>query len=146
MTKFYHYLECGLDNIYLHNGYTLRADGTLFVQNIHGLHKAIAEALAYKPNRLKGKEIRFIRHYMDLSQRTLGELLCVDYQTVLRWETNKNPITSSADRLLRLNLISYLDPKSRLNAAIQQLSDLDNNREPIKIEMSHDKKNWEKAA
>jgi DNA-binding transcriptional regulator YiaG len=145
MKKPYHYTECGLDNIYLNNGYTLEKDGSLFVQDIHGLHRCIGERLVFQGRKLKGKEVRFARHYMDLSQKSFGELLGVDYQTVLRWESSKNVITKTADRLLKVIFNDYLNPESRLRSVIETISDLDNDRHDRKIEFSHTRE-WKQAA
>jgi DNA-binding transcriptional regulator YiaG len=144
--KMYHYTESGLDNIYLVNGFTLDKDGTLFIEDIHGLHKFIAESLVYLARKLKGREIRYIRHYLDLSQKVFGEMLGVDYQTVHRWETGKSRITKMADRFIRVILQEYLDPESKARDVIDRLSDLDNDRgKDTKLELSHKRDKWKEA-
>jgi DNA-binding transcriptional regulator YiaG len=145
MKKFYHYTECGLDNVYLANGFSVRKDGALFIEDIHGLHRFIGEKIVFQPRRLKGREVRFIRHYMDLSQKAFGEMLGVDYQTVLRWETGKNVIPNTADRFLRVIFHEYLDPESRARAVVETLSDLDNDRHDGKLELLH-RKEWKEVA
>lgn len=142
----YHYTECGLDNVYLVNGYKIDGDGNLFIEDIGGLHKSIACKLLYLGRKFKGKEIRYIRHYLDLSQKTLGKLLGVDYQSVLRWETSKSKITNTADKLLRVYLSDYLDEGSRARELIDRLSDLDNDRGEALFEMAHKKTGWKHAA
>lgn len=144
--KMYHYTDCGLDNVYLENGYTIAKDGSLFIEDIHGLHHFIARRIVLQGRKLKGKEIRFIRHFMDLSQKTMGEILGVDYQTVHRWETSKNVIPKTADRFLKVIFHEYLDPDSRARSVMEMISDLDNNRGDRKIELSHKKDKWREAA
>ena len=77
--KAYHYTECGLDNIYLVNGVkitkTKSGDEEIFIHDIHGLHKAIGMILVSKRGFLSGKEIKFIRSTLDLSQTTLAKIL-----------------------------------------------------------------------
>jgi putative transcriptional regulator len=145
MKKMYHYTECGLDNIYLSNGFTVDKEGILSIQDIHGLHRAIGHNLVYKVRRLKGKEIRFIRHYMDLSQKGFGELLRVDYQTVLRWEANRNVIPQTAERLLKILFAQFLDPDSKAKELIDMISNLDNGRDDNRIEFFR-RKEWKEAA
>lgn len=143
--KPYHYTESGLDNVYLVNGYDLDKDGTLFIEDIHGLHKFIAETLVYLPRKLKGKEIRYIRHYLDLSQKVFGDMIGVDYQTVLRWETGKNKIAKTADKFIRIILEDYINPNSRARDVIDRLSDIDNDRKEIRLELSHKRDRWKEV-
>lgn len=134
--KPYHYVESGLDNVFLDNGYRIDKDGVLFVEDIHGLHKAIGETLVFLNRKLKGKEIRFIRHYLDLSQKAFGHMLGVDYQSVLRWESGKTKITKTAERLLRGVFYEYLNANKRAVDIIDMLSDLDNGRESKDLTLS----------
>ncbi len=47
----YHYTECGLNNIYLINGFKINKlqDGNeeIFIQDLHGLHKAIGNSFLF---------------------------------------------------------------------------------------------------
>lgn len=142
----YQYKESGLDNVFLENGYRIEEDGSIFIEDINGLHTAIAEKLVFAPRKLKGREIRYIRHYLDLSQKTLGEILGVDYQTVLRWETSKNKITNTAERFLRGLLYEVVNKNARFIEVMDTLSDLDNDREPQQIDFSHEETGWKQAA
>jgi len=144
--KFYHYTECGLDDVFLLNGYSIDSDGVLFIKNIQGLHKAIAERLIFVPRKLKNKEVRFIRHYLDVSQKVFGEMLGVDYQSILRWETGKTKITKTAERFLRSIFYEYVNGNVRAVDIIDRLSDLDNNRQDTRIEFLHKLDKWETAA
>lgn len=110
----YHYTECGLNNIYLLNGYEItknNSDEEIFIHDIHGLHKAIGMALVCKQGLLIGDEIKFIRTTLDLSQSALAKLLGCTYQTILLWEKNKFAIPKTADRLLRVIFFGYLNPE-----------------------------------
>jgi len=127
----YHYTECGLDNIYLLNGYEeiKHSDGTeaIYIQDIHDLHNAIALFILTKSGSLSGEEIKFIRHSMDLSQKRLAKLLGVDYQTVLRWEKNRIPIQKTADHLLKALFLAYINKEESkaIYEKINEISDLD---------------------
>jgi DNA-binding transcriptional regulator YiaG len=143
--KPYHYTECGLDNVWLENGFTINGD-ELFIQDIHGLHRSIANHLLRLPRKLKGREIRFIRHYLDLSQKCLGDVLGSDYQSIMRWESNKNKITNSADKLLRVYLSEYLDVNSNAKELLDHLANLDNQRDEFTMEFRRKKNEWKDAA
>jgi putative transcriptional regulator len=129
--KRYHYTECGLDNIYLVNGFkitkTKNGDEEIFIHDIHGLHKAIGMILVCKPGLLNGKEIKFIRYTLDLSQTTLAKILGCSYQTILLWEKNKGIISKTADHLLRAIFFSYLDINSgkSIYEIINEIADFD---------------------
>ena len=88
MNEPYQYAECGLDNVYLANGFEL-ADGRLRIHDIEGLHRAIGRWLVSTMRNLSGNEIRFLRHELEMSQATLDLLLGVTEQTVLRWERRR---------------------------------------------------------
>jgi DNA-binding transcriptional regulator YiaG len=130
--KYYHYTECGLDNIYLVNGYEItkcKDDEEIYIHDIHGLHRAIGKLLVFKHGLLSGNEIKFIRTTLDLSQKSLGELLGLDYQSILGWEKNKTPISRTADRLLKIIFYSYIrkDKDSSVYDKINEISKLEAN-------------------
>lgn len=152
----YHYTECGLDNIYLVNGYKITkskdGDEEIFIHDIHGLHKAIGKILVFKQGLLTGNEIKFIRTTLDLSQSTLGQLLGLDYQSILGWEKNKTPISKTADRLLRVVFFSYLSKGKYCSIydKINEIADLDaknvETREINKIKFKEVGTVWKLAA
>lgn len=85
----YPYLESGLPNIHLANRYEWHDTSygrAIAIHEAEALHLAIARTLVEHKPWLTGREVRFIRHYLDLSQSQLGELLGVEDQSVRRWE------------------------------------------------------------
>lgn len=71
-SKKYHYTECGLDYVYLLNGYTERITPygkAVSITAVEQLHKIIGEAIISSPEPLSGAEIRFLRHELDWSQK-----------------------------------------------------------------------------
>ena len=129
--KKYHYIESGLDNIYLVNGFkitkTKSGDEEIFIHDIHGLHKAIGMTLISKRGLLSRKEIKFIRSTLDRSQTTLAKILGCSYQTILLWEKNKGAISKTADHLLKVFFFAYLDVDSgkAIYDKINEITDLD---------------------
>lgn len=153
--KEYHYTECGLDNIYLVNGFTIEklenGEEAIHIHDIHKLHYVIGNSLVFKRGLLTGKEVQFIRRTMDLSQTALGKLLGVEYQSVLGWEKNKNPISKTADHFLKMIFFTYLekDKDSSAYKMINEISDLDINdaqsTKQNKIEFQEKNDKWEAA-
>lgn len=107
----YNYTLCGLDNVWLENGYTLR--DTAYGQAVHiddpdGLDLTIGLSLATKPGELTGKELRFLRQNLGLSQKDVGRIVGVDAQTVARWEKGETGINAAADKLVRLCFMAHV--------------------------------------
>jgi DNA-binding transcriptional regulator YiaG len=99
-----HYTACGLDNVYLLNGFTRETvDGEEYVsiEDMEGLWKAIGLHLVTTRKALAPKEIRFLRQQMDLTQAELGARLRVADQTVARWEKDRCDLPGPADMMLR---------------------------------------------
>jgi putative transcriptional regulator len=124
----YHYAEAGLDNVYLVNGFqavvTPRGQGTR-IENLQGLHRAIARAVLDEKKRLSGKEVRFLRHELDMTQAALSALVGVDVQTVARWEKGHSEVPPPADRLIRAIYNEMAGGSVKIIEPLRRLSDLD---------------------
>lgn len=106
-TEQLHYTACGLDNIYLVSGFTRKqvaGETYVSVKDAEELHEAIALTLARK-KLLSGKEIRFLRKYLEYTQADLGDWLGVSDQSVARYEKDRGTMDPSADGMLRLLVI-----------------------------------------
>lgn len=117
----YHYTECGLDDVFLMNGFEWNASlrgRTIAIKDIDALHQAIGGHLSRYKKVLSGKELRFLRQEMLLSQATLAHLLDVSEQTVHRWEAEKTSCPRAAEALIRR---LYLEHG---NAADEKLRDV----------------------
>lgn len=117
----YHYTECGLDDVYLVSGYDREETpygNAVSVKNADGLHVAIGVYLATEEKALSGKELRFLRKEMGLTQAELGQYVGLDPQTVARWEKDQYPITGAADLVVRL---LYLDHVGKLPDSVRDL-------------------------
>jgi DNA-binding transcriptional regulator YiaG len=71
------------------------------VRDADELHRAIGLFLVRNKKVFCGKELRFLRKEMDLTQSELGKLLGTSDQSVARWEKGTNKIGTAADRLIR---------------------------------------------
>ena len=148
MSKTYHYRQCGLEDVYLVNGFVREPTPygeTVKIHDIDGLHSAIGMNLIQNKKELAGAEIRFLRHELDLSQRTLGGLLGKSSQTVARWEKEQTPIDSTADRLLRLlyDAKSGGSRKSKIRELLEDLAELDSGIEGGPMQFEDTEEGWQ---
>ena len=122
------YPDCGLDDVYLVSGYekvkTPYGDG-ISVKNLDGLHKAIGCYLAKEKKVLNGKELRFLRKQMDLTQSELGALVGLSYQQVARWEKEVCPIPPAAETILRVLFIEDVGGAIKVRALLGSLEERD---------------------
>jgi putative zinc finger/helix-turn-helix YgiT family protein len=110
----YHYIESGLDNVYLEGIYTYTCGcGESFptIPNIVELQKVIGRAIINKQGSLNGNEVRFLRKNMGLMAKDLTGYLGVDKSTVSRWENGKKPLSKSNDKFIRLLYASFQGAK-----------------------------------
>ena len=124
----YHYRECGLDDVYLMNGVRFQeVDGEtgVIILNIDGLHRAIARNIVMNKSLMGGRDVRFLRKHLELTQADLAKWLACDPQTVARWEKDQTKIPGSADRLTRMLYASTHLHGVDLPAMIRDVADLD---------------------
>jgi putative transcriptional regulator len=128
VTEGFHYKMCGLDNIYLANGFevhdTSYGDG-ISITDVDGLHLEIAKNIIYNGAKPSGKEIRFLRKELSLTQAGIGLLMGIDGQTVARWEKEQTEIPGPAIMLLRLIVEDHISKDELLGHAIKELTALD---------------------
>lgn len=120
MTKYFQYTACGLDNVWLANGYKVKATrhgDAVAVNDVDGLHKLIAQTLIEKKGRLTGKEFRFLRTQLGVSQEALGAMLDFSENAVSLWE-RKDGVPSACDQWLRMSVLAKLEGNAKLADAI----------------------------
>ena len=149
----YHYTECGLNNIYLLNGFkfiqTPRGKA-VSINDIDGLHKAIGLFLITSKKDLSGDEIRFLRHELLMSQNTLAKLLGVSEQAIHRWEKGKINMPKPSESLLRLLYREHVhqighNKDGKISTLLKEMADLEewSNDELLFKDTS---KGWKSAA
>lgn len=119
----YHYTACGLDNVWLENGYTLKATRYgkgVSVNDVDGLHKLLAAKLVEKQGLLNGKEFKFLRVQLGLSQEGLGKLMGVSENAVSLWE-RKDTVPLAHDHLLRLMVLGKMQGNTKIGEAIERV-------------------------
>ena len=123
----YHYVQCGLPNVWILNGFKKEKNQYgefISIEDIDGLHRAIACALTSKPTPLSGMEFRFIRRELDMSQKRLGEILGRDRQSIANWE-KKGEVAEPYDFLIRHVYQQHLDRNARYVELVDRLNELD---------------------
>lgn len=120
MSKYFQYTACGLDNVWLVNGYKVketRHGHAVSVNDVDDLHKLLTQTLIDKPGRLTGKEFRFLRTQLGLSQEALGALLDFSENAVSLWE-RKDAVPAACDQWLRMSVLAKLAGNTKLSDAI----------------------------
>jgi putative transcriptional regulator len=146
----YHYTESGLDSVYLVNGYEIveTQDGrSIVIQDLDGLHRAIGRNLVAEKKRLNGKEARFLRTEMFLSQSLLARLLQEDEQTVARWEKGHTKIRGPADVTLRLLYLEHIGGDGKISDLLRDIADLDDDIDRnCRFSLEETSSGWDLAA
>ena len=123
MKKQLHYTACGLDNVWLESGYVVkqtRHGEAVAVSDVDGLHQLVALQLLDKPGRLSGKEFRFLRAQLGLSQEALGRLLGFTENAVSLWE-RKDTVPAACDHLLRMYALAKYAGHTKVSDAIERI-------------------------
>jgi DNA-binding transcriptional regulator YiaG len=147
-----HYTACGLDDVYLVNGFKQAVvDGDEFVtiEDLDNLWKAIGLHLVTKKKVLAPKEIRFLREHMDFTQAELGARLRVSDQTIARWEKGLSDPDGPADFALRAVFLACTRAQpeggvllAELVKSIEKMIQRDEQEKPTPVIFRHRRRNW----
>lgn len=144
----YHYTLCGLDNVWLLNGYTLHeteyGKGVSF-DDPEGLDREIARQLIEYCPKLNGKEFRFLRKQIGLSQRRLADFFGNDEQSIAIWE-KKDKVPVWADRMIRSLVAQCNGENPNLLEIIERISNMDAEYGTDKIKLKESDGVWTAAA
>lgn len=145
----YHYVECGLDNIWLVNGYKIHdtpyGRAVSFV-NAEQLDRAIAQELTEKAEPLSGKELRFLRIMLDMSQKSLGEAMGREAQTVALWEKRKK-VPADVDYLVRhIYRQAIINKSESYVEMVDRLNHLDRAAHAEALQFAASDEGWKKSA
>jgi DNA-binding transcriptional regulator YiaG len=130
--RLFHYVRCGLDNVWLANGYRIEKTAygrAVAIDKADELHHAIALALVSSPWPLRGQDARFLRVMLDLSQEDMARLLGVDRATVIRWEKSRDkPLSRMQDIAVRATYDARSASGIFLRSVIRELQEADERR------------------
>lgn len=124
----YHYVECGLPNVWLLNGFEISetpyGEGVA-IRDVDGLHRCIASVLCDKPDPLTGAEFRFLRREMDFSQTMLGELLGRTARQIRNIETEEKEVKAPLNLLIRHIYLASIDKNRTYLEVFDRLRKID---------------------
>lgn len=101
----HHYVESGLNGIYLENVPVWECDcgySEVSLPALMNLHELICKALVMSPFPLRGEEIRFIRTTMGLQAKDLATRFNISAVTVSRWENDKTRMNRANAYLFKM--------------------------------------------
>jgi putative zinc finger/helix-turn-helix YgiT family protein len=124
----YHFVESGLDNIYL-VGIPVHVceecgEQVPEIPKLAQLHDVIADGLLKKPALLNGQEIRFLRKNLGLMATEFAKYLCTTPVSVSRWETGAQEISKEHDSLIRYFYLRFKEEKTKLRIAQPSVAEL----------------------
>jgi putative zinc finger/helix-turn-helix YgiT family protein len=103
--KPYHYVESGLDNVYLYGIDEYRcpkcSNEMVRIPRPLQLNIMLAIAISQKEGRLTGAEVRFLRKEIGMNGKAFAEAVGVNPVSLSRWENDKESQSESHDRLIR---------------------------------------------
>lgn len=142
----YHYVESGLPNVWLSNGFVVKETAygeSVAITDVKGLHDVIGKSIAEKPAALTGAEFRFLRKELGLSQERLADIVGLTSQAVAIWEkTDKIPTVN--DRYLRGLYLEAKTGEADLMAAINSINKLGHDLYKLNLEFEGEWHNQEK--
>lgn len=139
----YKYTESGLDNVFLVSGFEY-ADGgkTVIIRDIDGLQRAIGQALVHQRRRLTGKEFRFLRSELLLSQANLARVLGVKELTIGRWEREESEIPLSSEVVVRVMFRESLGEEGDVKGLLEQIADIEDEIDRRTLTLRENRGRW----
>ena len=105
----HHYVESGLDNVYLENIplYQCSDCRTVYPSffRLGRLNDLVALTLVQKPALLNGREIRFLRKTLRMPSHIFAKQLGVGKTTFSKWENDLQKHSEGHDRLIRTTYV-----------------------------------------
>ena len=108
--KPFHFVDCGLDNVYLIGiRYFQEPDGELVAEipALTQLMQLIAHDIVTCPLDLSGNELRFLRKRLGKKATEFCKYLGIEPETLSRMENDKQPISAQVQKLARLSYCAF---------------------------------------
>jgi putative zinc finger/helix-turn-helix YgiT family protein len=113
------------------------------IPKISQLHALIVSVLVTKRTRLAPEEMRFLRKYLGFDQAEFAKRMGVAAESVSRWETGHVLMSPTAERLLRLMVVTQ-EPVNDYRM-LDLFAALQGKREPARMRLTHSSHNWKSA-
>lgn len=135
---------CGLANVTL-VGVTVHRCATCgahsaSIPKMASLHAALAAMVINTVPKLSGAEVRFLRKFIGYSGADFAARVGVGAETVSRWENDKEPIGTVAERLVRLMVATEKRIESYETITPSEIAD---NRPARRYEVKQSAKGWD---
>jgi transcriptional regulator with XRE-family HTH domain len=108
--KPFHFVDCGLDYVYLIGiRYFQDEDGGLVAEipALKQLMQLIANDVVTSPVDLTGQELRFLRKRLGRKAAEFCKYLNIEPETLSRMENGKQPISAQVQKLARLSYCAF---------------------------------------
>lgn len=76
--------------------------------DMNALQAFVFKGLIHKPYPLTGKEIRFMRKFLEMSTTEFGENLGVTHATIVKWEKEQAKVSPMQETYIRMFLFESL--------------------------------------
>lgn len=120
-------------------------DYAIVIPRILELHRLMAETVIRKPAPLTPAEIRFLRKHIGWSAVDFAKRMGTTPESVSRWENGKLPMAASADRLLRLMVVTT-DPVDDYSLDVLTTITPKRTTKPLRVGMKFEKSGWKATA
>lgn len=144
----YHYVQCGLDNVWLINGFEIietEYGASVRIDRADELDATIAAYLTEKSAPLIGQEFRYLRQQLDMSQKRIGELMGKEAQTVALWEKG-GALNRDVDFLIRhIYRQTVLNERRTYIEMVDRLNHLDRAENAERLEFREITGRWIRA-
>jgi putative zinc finger/helix-turn-helix YgiT family protein len=131
----YAYHESGLDNVTLNGIELIRCNACgnedPIIPKVNELRSVIAEALISKPARLSGKELRYLRKFLEFNAREFSKIIHVNPSTLSKWENGEDPVGTQSDLVVRALIAAKKE--ENFSELVSKLEALDDERSALDI-------------
>lgn len=141
----FRYIDCGLSNIWLMNGYQHKNTGNkknTEINDVAGLHRLIAHSIITRRSPLISSEMRFLRHEINLSRQSLAMKLGVEVAFITHWECSDRRLPRVADVNMRILYATTRLTGSDTSLSIHLLADLDYHPSPEPLVFKYTEEGW----
>jgi DNA-binding transcriptional regulator YiaG len=82
--------------------------------NLAALQRFVFQGLIHKPHPLTGKELRFMRKFLEMSTTEFGEKVGVSHAAVVKWEKGQAQMSPAQESYIRLFLCECFSDRELL--------------------------------
>lgn len=137
----HHYKESGLENVWLVNGFKVQDTPygrAVSVEDADQLHQVIAVDLANKKGQVSGREFRFMRTLLGMSQQSFANLFGLTEQAVSLWE-RRSKVPKYSDAAIRMLVLEKFNGDGSMAKVLERINTVDRlvNMQIIARERAH---------